>query len=74
MKDENLKVGDELIWGDGSRSVVLALYENTFYEITQFGYVYEQCYPDGHVGYRRSGRNFAEIGNVLKKMEEASEV
>lgn len=72
MRDENLNIGDELIWGDGSRSVVIALNENTFHELTQFGFVCEQCYPDSHTGYRHSGRNFREIAEVVGKMQEAA--
>lgn len=74
MRDEKLKVGDELIWGDGSISVVLALNKNTFHEMTQFGNVYEQCYTDGYARYRRSGKNYPEIGNMLRQMKEGSEV
>ena len=71
MKDDNLAVGDELIWKDGSRSVVLALNEKTFHELTQYGWVSEQCYPDvaGYIGYQRSGRNFSEIADVIRAMQ-----
>lgn len=72
MRDESLNVGDELIWGDDTRSVVIALNENTFHELTQFGHVFEQCYPDNHVGYRRSGRNFGEIAAITRQMQEAA--
>lgn len=65
---DNLHVGDELIWNDDSRSVVIALNDNTFHELTQFGGVFEQCYPDGKPGYRHSGRNFKEIVTIVEAM------
>ena len=73
MKDNDLRVGDELIWNDDSRSVVLSLGENTFHELTQFGYVFEQSYPDEFIGFRKSGRNFSGITDIVMAMSEASD-
>lgn len=70
-----LHVGDELIWNDGSISVVLAVNGSTFHELTQFGYVTEQCYADPGTapGWKRTGAHY-KIEDVIKKMMEHSKI
>lgn len=71
-----IEVGDELIWKDGSISTVLSKDESTFYELTQFGFIYQQCIPEeGEQGFRKTGRNWKPlIFALLKLMQEQSEV
>jgi hypothetical protein len=74
--ERNIKTGDEIEWRDGSRSVAIGVEENRFAELTQFGNIYLQCFPDPEeeCGYRLTGRHFNEIDDVLNKMREASKV
>lgn len=72
----SLSIGDEIMWNDGSLSMILALNESTFHELTQFGYVFEQCYPaEGErIGWKKTGRRFSQLDEIVKMMQEASEV
>lgn len=71
-----LQIGDEIMWNDGSLSMILALNESTFHELTQFGHVFEQCYPaEGErIGWKKTGRRFSQLDEIVKMMQEASEV
>lgn len=70
-----LNIGDELIWNDGSISVVLAVNSTTFHEMTQFGYVCEQCFPDqgGSPGWKKTGVTHPII-EIIDAMQDHSKI